>query len=388
MSEKSNNNGNRGTLTVKKHIGTGTKAVATAVKCANVDVVPGYPITPQTSIMEYISEMCETGELNAKFIPVEGEHSAMAAAVAASAAGARVFTASSSQGLLYMHEVLHMAAGGRLPIVMVNVNRGVFAPWILYADHSDTVAQRDTGWLQIYCASIQEIFNTTLQAFYIAEKTNIPTMVCFDGFTLSHCTMTFDVPTQKQVKQFLPPRDVDWFLDVKHPSSFSNISSVEDYVRLRAQLSEDTLSAVDVVKEAAERYAEITGMHNGDTIECYRMEDAEIVAFAMGSLADELHLSVDSLRAQGKKVGLLRLRLFRPFPKEDIIKALPKNAKVAVIDKAYAYGTDGGALYQELKSALFGARNDVSVYDKVMGIGGKDVTWEDMSAVITEMVEE
>ncbi|MBQ2661675.1 MAG: pyruvate ferredoxin oxidoreductase [Clostridia bacterium] len=372
---------------MKKMIGTGTKAVATAVKCANVDVVPGYPITPQTSIMEYISEMCDSGEMNAKFIPVEGEHSAMAAAVAASATGARVFTASSSQGLLYMHEVLHMAAGGRMPIVMVNVNRGVFAPWILYADHSDTMAQRDTGWLQLHCASIQEIFNTTLQAFYIAEKVNIPTMVCFDGFTLSHCTMAFDVPTQKQINQFLPARDVDWFLDVKHPSSFSNISSVDAYVDLRKQLHEDTLKAIDVVKEAASRYSDITGMCNGDTIECYRMEDAETVVFAMGSLADELHLSIDRLRANGMKVGLLRLRLFRPFPKEDIMAVLPENSKVVVIDKAYAYGTDGGALYQELKSALYGERSDVEIYDKVMGIGGQDVTWETMADAISETVE-
>lgn len=365
--------------------GTGTKAVALAVKAADVDVIPGYPITPQTGIMEYISEMVATGELKARFIPVEGEHSAMAAAVAASAAGARVFTASSSQGLLYMHEVLHMAAGGRLPVVMVNVNRGVFAPWILYADHSDTIAQRDTGWLQLYCASIQEIFDTTLQAFYIAEKTNIPTMVCFDGFTLSHCTMTFEVPDQKAVKAFLPDRELDWFLDPKHPSSFSNITPVDEYAKLKEALFQDTLGAMQVVHEAAREYEKHTQIPSAGTIECYRTEDADTIAFAMGSIADELHVTIDSLRDKGKKAGLLRLRLFRPFPAGDIIKSLPQNATVTVIDKAYAYGSAGGALAQELRAALYGKRGDVKVVNRVMGIGGKDVTWQDMESAMLDM---
>ena len=368
-------------------LGTGTKAVACAIKSANVDVVPGYPITPQTSIMEYISELCATGELKAKFLPVEGEHSVMAAAVAASATGARVFTASSSQGLLYMHEVLHMASGGRLPVVMVNVNRGVFAPWILYSDHSDTVAQRDTGWLQIYCATLQEIYDTVIQAFYVAERTDIPTMVCFDGFTLSHCTMAFDVPDQAVIDKFLPAKQTDWFLDPKHPSAFSCITTAQDYVAFKEQLAADTLAAAEVVKQANAEYAALTGFDHGGVLETYRMEDAEVVAFAMGSLADELRLSVDALRGQGKKVGLLRLRLFRPFPIDDIMAVLPQGAKVAIIDKAWAYGTNGGALAQELKAGLYGRRNDVTVLDKVMGIGGIDVTWQDMAQAIAELAE-
>ena len=368
--------------------GTGTKAVALAVKAANVDVVPGYPITPQTTVMEYISELCASGELNARFIPVEGEHSVMAAAAAASAAGARVFTASSSQGLLYMHEVLQMTSGGRLPVVMVNVNRAVFAPWILYSDHSDTFSQRDTGWLQIYCASHQEIFDTVVQAFYIAEKTSIPTMVCFDGFTLSHCTMTFDVPDQAVIDRFLPAKETDWFLDPAHPTGFSCITTAADYAAFRKKLSEDTLAAADVVKEANARYAEIVGYDHGGTVECDRTEDAQIVLLAMGALADEAHVTIDALREKGIRAGLLRLRLFRPFPAEDILSALPQNAILAVVDKSYAFGMTGGILGQELRSALYGVRDDVVLKDLVMGVGGEDVTWRDMADAVEALVQE
>lgn len=202
---------------------TGAHAAALAVKSARVDVVPGYPITPQTAIMEALAAMVENGELHARFIPVEGEHSAMAAAVAASAAGARVFTATSANGLLYMHEVLHMASGGRLPVVMCNVNRGIFAPWTLWADHQDSFAQRDTGWIQYHCSSNQEVFNTILQAFRVAEQINIPIMVNFDGFAISHCLMPLTLPPQEDIDRFLPPFEPEWRLDPAHPSSFSNV---------------------------------------------------------------------------------------------------------------------------------------------------------------------
>jgi pyruvate ferredoxin oxidoreductase alpha subunit len=209
---------------------TGNNAAALAVKSARVDVVPGYPITPQTSIMEAIAAMVEKGELHARFIPVEGEHSAMAAAVAAAAAGARVFTATSANGLLYMHEVLHMASGGRLPVVMVNVNRGVFAPWTLWSDHQDSFAQRDTGWIQYHCSSNQEVFNAILQAFRVAEQINIPVMVNYDGFAISHCLMPLTLPPQEDIDRFLPPHEPEWRLDPDHPSSFSNVFKAPDAI--------------------------------------------------------------------------------------------------------------------------------------------------------------
>ncbi|MGE5405088.1 MAG: pyruvate ferredoxin oxidoreductase [Candidatus Saccharibacteria bacterium] len=367
---------------------TGTNVAALAVKYARVDVVPGYPITPQTAIMEYISGMVENGELNARFIPVEGEHSAMAAAVAASAAGARVFTATSANGLLYMHEVLHMASGGRLPVVMVNVNRGIFAPWTLWADHQDSMAQRDTGWIQYHCSSNQEVFNTILQAFRVAEQINIPVMVNFDGFAISHCLMPLTLPPQEDIDRFLPPHQPEWRLDPNHPSSFSNVTMAAEYAPFRQMLSEDILSVIPLVKQAAKEYQDITGMWDGDTIDTYRLEDAEVVAFAVNSMAAELRLSIDILREQGIKAGLLRPRLYLPFPAEDIINALPQNAQVMVLDRNYNFGHPGGILAAELKSVLFGRRNDITVKNRVIGIGGIDLTRRFMAAEIRAMMEE
>jgi len=367
---------------------TGAHAAALAVKSARVDVVPGYPITPQTAIMEALAAMVENGELHARFIPVEGEHSAMAAAVAASAAGARVFTATSANGLLYMHEVLHMASGGRLPVVMCNVNRGIFAPWTLWADHQDSFAQRDTGWIQYHCSSNQEVFDTILQAFRVAEQINIPIMVNFDGFAISHCLMPLTLPPQEDIDRFLPPFEPEWRLDPAHPSSFSNVTMAAEYATFRQMLADDILAAIPLVKQAAREYQESTGMWDGDTIDTYRLEDAEVVALAVNSMAAELRLSVDILRQQGIKAGLLRPRLVVPFPSEDIIQVLPRNAQVMVLDRNYNYGHPGGILAQELKGALFGRRNDITVKNRVMGIGGIDLPRRLMADEIRAMMEE
>jgi pyruvate ferredoxin oxidoreductase alpha subunit/2-oxoisovalerate ferredoxin oxidoreductase alpha subunit len=367
---------------------TGAHAAALAVKSARVDVVPGYPITPQTSIMEAVAAMVENGELHARFIPVEGEHSAMAAAVAASAAGARVFTATSANGLLYMHEVLHMASGGRLPVVMCNVNRGIFAPWTLWADHQDSFAQRDTGWIQYHCSSNQEVYNTILQAFRVAEQINIPVMVNFDGFAISHCLMPLTLPAQEDIDRFLPPYEPGWRLDPAHPSSFSNVTNAAEYAPFREMLSGDILASISLVKQAAQEYKEITGMWDGDTIDTYLLEDAEVVAFAVNSMAAELRLSIDILREQGIKAGLLRPRLYLPFPTEDIINALPQNAQIMVLDRNYNFGHPGGILASELKSVLFGRRNDLTVKNRVVGIGGIDLTRRFMAEEILSMMEE
>ena len=367
---------------------TGAHAAALAVKSARVDVVPGYPITPQTSIMEALAAMVENGELHARFIPVEGEHSAMAAAVAASAAGARVFTATSANGLLYMHEVLHMASGGRLPVVLCNVNRGIFAPWTLWADHQDSFAQRDTGWIQYHCSSNQEVFNTILPAFRVAGQINIPIMVNFAGFAISHCLMPLTLPPQEAIARFLPPFEPEWRLDPAQPSSFSNVTMAPEYAAFRQMLSEDILASIPLVKQAAQEYQEITGLWDGDSIDTYRLEDAEVVALAVNSMAAELRLSVDILRQQGIKAGLLRPRLVVPFPTEDIIRVLPQKAQVMVLDRNYNYGHPGGILAQELKGALFGRRNDITVKNRVMGIGGIDLPRRFMADEIRAMMEE
>lgn len=367
---------------------TGAHAAALAVKYARVDVIPGYPITPQTSIMEAIADMVEKEEFQARFIPVEGEHSAMAAAAAASAAGARVFTATSANGLLYMHEVLHMASGGRLPVVMCNVNRGVFAPWTLWADHQDSFSQRDTGWIQYHCSSNQEVFNTILQAYRVAEQINIPVMVNFDGFAISHCLMPLTLPLQEDIDRFLPAHEPEWRLDPSNPSSFSNVTNAPEYAVYRRMLSEDIMAAIPLVKQAAQEYKDITGLWNGDTIDTYCLEDAEVIVFAINSMAAELRMSVDILREQGIKAGLLRPRLYLPFPTEDIIDALPQNAQVMVLDRNYNYGHPGGILAQELKSILFGRRNDITIKNRVMGIGGIDLTRRFMASEIRAMMDE
>ncbi|HZK44435.1 MAG TPA: hypothetical protein VFC73_09180 [Syntrophomonadaceae bacterium] len=367
---------------------TGTQAAALAAKSARVDVIPGYPITPQTNIIEAIAGMVEKGDMNARFIPVEGEHSVLAAAVAASAVGARVFTATSSNGLLYMHEVLHMASGGRLPIVMCNVNRGVFAPWTLWADHQDSFSQRDTGWIQYHCSSNQEVFNTILQAFRVAEQINIPIMINFDGFAISHCLMPLTLPPQEDIDRFLPPHEPGWRLDPANPSSFSNVTMAAEYATFRQMLSDDITASIPVVKQAAQEYKDITGMWDGDTIDTYRLEDAEVVAFAVNSMAAELKLSIDILREQGIKAGLLRPRLYLPFPAEDIIQALPQNAQVMVLDRNYNYGHSGGILAAELKSVLFDRRKDVTVKNRVMGIGGIDLTRRFMADEIRAMMND
>ncbi len=367
---------------------TGANAAALAVKLARVDVVPGYPITPQTSIMEAIAGMVENGDLNARFIPVEGEHSVLAAAVAAAAAGARVFTATSANGLLYMHEVLHMASGGRLPVVMCNVNRGIFAPWTLWADHQDSFAQRDTGWLQYHCSSNQEVFNTILQAFRVTEQINIPVMVNFDGFAISHCLMPLTMPAQGDIDRFLPPHEPEWRLDPAHPSSLSNVTMANEYARFRQMLSEDMLAAIPLVKQAAQEYKDITGMWDGDTIDTYLLKDAEVVAFAVNSMAAELRLSVDILREKGIRAGLLRPRLYMPFPAQDILEALPLNAQVMVLDRNYNYGHPGGILAAELKSIVQGKRDDITVKNRVMGIGGIDLTRRFMAQEILAMMDE
>lgn len=374
--------------TAQVRMETGAYAAALAAKYARVDVVPGYPITPQTSIMEAVAAMVESGELNARFIPVEGEHSVLAAALAASAAGARVFTATSANGLLYMHEVLHAASGGRLPVVMCNVNRGIFAPWTLWADHQDSFSQRDTGWIQYHCSSNQEVFNTILQAFRVAEQINIPVMVNFDGFAISHCLMPLTLPAQDDIDRFLPPHKPEWRLDPDHPSSLSNVTMAAEYAPFRQMLSDDIMAAIPLVKQAAQEYMAVTGMWDGDTIDTYRLEDAEVVAFAVNSMAAELRLSIDILREQGIKAGLLRPRLYLPFPSEDIIEALPKNAQVMVLDRNYNFGHPGGILAAELKSALFGRRHDITVKNRVIGIGGIDLTRRFMAAEIRSMMDE
>lgn len=370
---------------MERMIATGTLAAALAVKSADVDVVSAYPITPQTNIIESIAAMVNNKEMNCRFIMVEGEHSAMAATVAASAAGSRAFTATSSQGLLYMHEVLHMASGGRLPVVLVNVNRGVFAPWTLWSDHQDSLSQRDTGWLQYYCSSNQEIYNTIIQAFKVAETASLPVMVNFDGFFLSHCSTQLTVPSQDVIQQFLPKQQPNWSLDVEHPSTFGSVTNSKEYAEYREMLSKDIQSAIHIVKQSADEYERLTGMYDGGSIESGYTSDAEIVVIAMGSMASEMKYAVQRLRENGVKVGFIRIRIFTPFPMEDILEQIQKNEKVIVFDRNYNFGSNGGILAEKLRSTLYQQRENVEVNNVVAGIGGMDLDYRAIENIILEV---
>jgi len=349
-------------------IETGDHAASLAAKFARADVVAAYPITPQTQIVEEIAKFVENGEMDAKFIRVESEHSAMAACIGASAVGSRAFTATSSQGLLLMHEMLFAAAGYRLPIVLANVNRALFPPWNILVEHSDSLAQRDTGFIQFYCASNQEVFDTTLQAFRIAEEVNLPAMVNLEGFIMSHTHMPIELPMQDTVDRFLPRREHLWKLDVDNPRTFGSMSNPEYYVMMRKGI-EDAMSEAKRRIVDVDREFESSFGRRYDPVDCYRCDDADTVIFAMGTLGKEAKRAVDELRGEGVKAGVARVRLFRPFPGDDIERIAEKAARIVIFDRDCSFGK-GGVLSTEIRSVVGG---DISSY--VVGIGGLDVPY-------------
>jgi pyruvate ferredoxin oxidoreductase alpha subunit/2-oxoisovalerate ferredoxin oxidoreductase alpha subunit len=385
MSRGRHQHGEGGGKMSERLLKTGCHAAALAVRSAKVDVVAAYPITPQSAVVETIAAMVEEGVMECRFLPVEGEHSAMAACAGAIAAGARVFTATASQGLLYMHETLHMVGGGRLPMVMANVNRAIFPPWALLVDHQDSLSQRDTAWMQIYVASVQEIYNAIIQGFYIAEKAQLPVMVNFDGFVLSHCASAITVPDQEVIDKFLPPYEPVWKLDPAEPSSFANVTATEYYGKHRAMLQQAQQDAKPFFYEAADRYREFTGMWEGDMLDLYRTDDAEVFVISMGSMAAEVKLSVDELRGRGIKAGAVRIRVYRPFPAEELLRVLPEGCTAIVMERNYSFGMDSGILAVELKSVLYGKKT-VQIHDRIMGIAGEDLTWSYMARVIEDVI--
>ncbi|NIM19674.1 MAG: pyruvate ferredoxin oxidoreductase [Candidatus Latescibacteria bacterium] len=350
----------------------GNHALSYGAKAANVDVVSAYPITPQTQVVEKLSEMCASGELDAKFIKVESEHSAMAAVVGASAAGARAFTATSSQGLLLMHEILHWAVGARLPIVLGNINRAVGPPWSIWTDQNDSLSQRDTGLLQYYCESNQEVFDTVLLAFKVSETVMLPTMIVLDAFFLSHTSEIVEVFGPEEGAKFLPPfKPVD-YLTPDNPMAFGNLTSPDSYYELRYKINKDTLRALDVAKEADEEFEKIYGRSYG-IIEEYRTEGADTILVTSGTVTSTARAVVDAWRDKGRKLGLLKMRLFRPFPIEDVRRVLGNRKKVVVIDRNIGFSI-GGIWAQEVKAALWNMRKQIPIFGFIAGIGGRDIT--------------
>jgi len=363
---------------------SGNETVSQAVKLSRVQVISAYPITPQTSISEKLSEICGSGEMDAKFVKVESEHSAMATLIGASSTGVRTFTATSSQGLALMQELLFWVSGARLPVVMVNVNRAMAAPWTIWCDQTDSVSQRDTGWLQFYCWSNQEILDSVICAFRIAEELLIPCMVCHDGFFISHTHEVIDIPEQNQVDAFLPPRKAEYKLDTSDPRTFSGGTMPSMFMEFRYKVQAAFERAQGVIDQTYERFEQAFG-RGYRAVEAYYADDAEVLLIASGSAASTVYHTVRQLHESGRKVGLLRFRQLRPLPVEGVLKHLTDGAALAVIDRNLSPGT-GGVFAQELRAALHRNGVDHRVHEFVAGLGGRDITAADIEKICDDLV--
>ncbi len=367
-----------------KKVMVGNHAVAWGARLARVEVISAYPITPQTQVVEKLSEMCADGTLPARFIKVESEHSAMAAVIGASATGVRAFTASSSHGLLYMHEMLHWAAGARLPIVMADVNRAIGPGWNIWTDQNDSLSQRDTGWVQLYCETNQEVVDTTIMAFKLAESLNVPVMLTLDGFYLSHTAEPVDVPDQELVDRFLPKREAAYKLDVEQPHAFGALVKPDAYMEMR-WLQQEALQKVPATLAAIEQdWQRMFGRSYG-AIEAYHAEGAELLLVTSGTVTSTARAVVDARRAKGEKIGVLKVKMFRPFPSAMLRDALKGVPRVAVLDRNISPG-HGGIFAEELRSALYDLPDSErpELFGFVLGLGGRDIT----PAVIDDVIEQ
>ena len=353
---------------------TGNDAAAEAVKLSRVQVIAAYPITPQTSIAESLSDFVSKKKLDARYMRVESETSALACLIGASMAGARSFTATSSQGLALMHELLHWASGARLPIVLINVNRSMAAPWSLGTDHIDSLSQRDTGWLQFYCEKAQEVLDTVIIAFRLAETVLLPVMILSDGFYLSHFVEPVALPNQKQVDRFLPTRKTRYRLNPKDPHTFGGGVSGLVFARLKKDMQESMEKAKVVFRTLVEEFESVFGRTYAP-VEPYLTEDADVLLVTVGTITGTARAFVDEARKDGKKVGLLKMKMFRPFPEEEVRQALKGSKRVVVLDRNISFGGEG-IFCQELKAALYGMEPKPEVVGVIAGLGGLDVTPE------------
>jgi len=364
----------------------GDAAVAYAVKQCDVDVVAAYPITPQTIIVEKFSEYVADGEVDTAFVCVESEHSAMTCSITASATGARTFTATASAGLALMHEMLGVASGCRTPVVMAVVNRALSAPINIHCDHSDSMAERDMGWIQIYAENSQETYDSIIQAFKIAENLEVmlPTMVGLDGFVLSHTLENVSIFPDEVVKKFVGTRQVPrvmnhegelvpFKLDPENPLTIGPLALHDYYFEHKRQQEEAMRKALDVIKQVHDDYAKQSGRSYGNgLVEAYRLDDAEIAAVCIGSTAGTVKTVVDELRENGIKAGLLRIRSFRPLPVKDIVSNLSGKKAVAVMDRACSFGGNGGPLFHEIRHSVYDVPDRPHLVNYIYGLGGRD----------------
>jgi len=358
----------------EKKVIEASMAVAIAAKLCKPEVIAAYPITPQTHIVERIADFIHDGEMETELIDVESEHSAISACLGAQATGSRTFTATASQGLALMHEILFVTSGMRLPVVMAVANRALSAPINIWGDHSDSMASRDSGWMQFYVESAQEAMDRIIIAYKIAENKNIllPAMICLDGFTLSHVYEPVDIPEQKEVDKFLPQYSPLYKLDSKKPVSMGPIGYPNSFMEFKHQQHEAMINALEIIKKTHQEFSNNFNRSYGNgLIEEFMLKDADFAVIAMGTITATARHVVEELRKKGKKVGLIKIKTFRPFPEKDIIKSAENLKAIAVLDRNISFGQHG-TLFSEIKSVLH--HKNIIVNSFICGLGGRDVT--------------
>ena len=368
---------------------SGDEAFAYGIRLARPHVISAYPITPQTIVVEKLSEFVEDGSLKSEFIHVESEHSALSCAIGASSVGARAFTATSSQGLLYMAECLPYAAGGRFPIVMMNANRSTALPWNIYGDQRDSLSQLDSGWIQAYAENAQEALDLALLGYYIAENKAVstPFMANLDGFVLTHTYEVVDVPSQEQADEFLPPFETENKMDLSKPKNLAFSAGPDTNSIFKYKEHIGILNAKSVIAEAEGKFEDIFGRKYTGLTENYKTEDADYILITLGSIAGLVREIVDKLRENGEKVGLLKIRYMRPFPNEEIAQALKKAKAVAVLEKDISFGNEG-AVYTNVNSALQKAGINIPSSNYIGGLGGKNISPNEIENIFAEMKDE
>ncbi len=361
----------------------GSYAVAHAVMCCSPDVVSAYPITPQTHIVEHLSQLVADGEMNSEFLTVDSEFTALSVLVGSSAMGARCYSSTTSQGLALMYEVLYNVSGLRMPVVMTVANRALGAPLNIWNDQQDSIGARDVGWLQIYAENVQEAVDATPQAYKIAEDPDIltPIMVCMDGFILTHVYEPVELLDIEKVKSFLPPFKPADILDPANPKTFGAFADPTTYTEFRYQQFEAQERALAKIEQVAKEFQETFGRYYGGLIDTYQSEDAEVVIVTMGSVIGTIKDAIDQMRAEGKKVGLVKVRSYRPFPVQALRKALKDAHVIAVVEKDVSIGMEAGLL-TDLKSAFYNSNIRTPIIGFAAGLGGRDITIKDIRGIV------
>ena len=370
----------------KKRFISGNDAVAEGVRLAKPHVIAAYPITPQTIVVERLAEMVEDESLKSEFLHVESEHSALSACMGASAIGARTFTATSSQGLLYMVECLHYASGGRFPIVMMNANRSLALPWSIYGDHRDSLSQLDSGWIQVYVEDAQESLDMSIQSFAIAENLQVltPVMLNLDGFILTHTYELVEIPDTETVDEWLPSFKTPYAMDLEKPKNIGFSSQPADNTEFKYQQHKAILDAKKVIKEVDVSFGKVFGRSYGGLVDAYLCDDADFIIITLGSTTGTCRVVVNELRKEGWKVGLLKIRFMRPFPEEEIVEITRHAKAIAVIDRDISFGYEG-TVFTNINSALSHHLNYQLKLNFIAGLGGRDISKESIRDVFNKL---